>query len=570
MMKAVSRHMTMIGWCILALATEYARAAVITVSQDGRGQYSSIQAAVDAAGKGDVVKILDAAVYNEQVDIDSTKSGLTLTSANPLSLNKPVIRWQDTQNVGPRSCTEALQEDKVTFDQNGALRLLHTRNVTIDGIAVDGGGARPFAYSGVWGNGVDCSGQLHPLFHGNAAITVWISGDIHIRNCDIRNAYFGINTKDRNQGGIFANANPADVEKWNVVPLSGFGKTGNHLYEHNRIHNNSWGLFFESTWDLGSTVRYNLIYENHHSDSLAAEVKSMPDGQHQPGGAFFFKDHLLSPLAIYNNTFWHNFLIYAGHWRAGSQHLIFNNIHGAPHRYWSDDPNFQNPFHKMDHIFKYRMKHCVYASQSQAATEYHVAIMNDFQMQPTGGPIPQGTLITTPFPAEADIRWLETPFKSTDPSSPDFLTPDWDDTLVQQYIVDKGWPEAAITDPDGSIADLGAIPSAGGRITDLVVVKPVSPVVINGTTATMTFDVAVTEGTFSGPSIAYIRFIKNVEFHADAFGGNAAPVPATDILEVAIPAGTQIKPGSNTLTVTVPPRGADELYAFFELILEGT
>lgn len=573
MMKAVDKQAAVLGLCVLALTAGRAWGAVITVSKDGRGQYSSVQAAVDAAGKGDVVKILDAAVYDEQVDIDSTKAGLTLTSANPLSLNKPVIRWQDTRNVGPRTCQEALVEEKVTFDQNGALRLLRTRNVTIDGIAVDGGGPKPFAYPGVWGNGVDCSGQLYPLFHGNAAITVWISGDIHIRNCDIRNAYFGINTKDRNEGGIFANANPADVEKWNVVPLSGFGKTGNHLFEHNRIHDNSWGMFFESTWDLGSTIRYNLFYENHHSDSLADVIKNdlgSYDGNNQPGGALFFKDHLLSPLAIHNNTFWHNFLIFAGHWRAGSQHLVFNNIYGAPHRFWGDDPNFQNPFHKMDHVFKYRMKHCVYASQSQAPTEYHVAIMNDFQMQPTGGPIPQGTLITTPFPAEADIRWLETVFKSTDPSSPDFLTPDWDDTLVQKFIVDKGWPAAGITDPDGSIADLGAIPSGGGRIQELIVVKPVSPVIINGTTATMTFDVSVNEGSFTAPSIAYIRFIKNVEFHADAFGGNAAPVPATDIIEVAIPAGTQIQPGSNTLTVTVPPRGPDELYAFFELILVGT
>jgi hypothetical protein len=26
------------------------------------------------------------------------------------------------------------------------------------------------------------------------------------------------------------------------------------LFEHNRIHNNSIGMFFESTWDLGSVI----------------------------------------------------------------------------------------------------------------------------------------------------------------------------------------------------------------------------------------------------------------------------------------------------------------------------
>lgn len=555
----------------VALCAAVTWAATITVSKDGRGQYTSVQAAVNAAGPGDVVKILDAAVYEEQVNIDSTKSGLTLTSANPLSLNKPTIRWQDRANVGPRTCAEAQLEANVTFDRNGALRLLRVRNVVIDGVAVDGGGSYPFAYPGVWREGADCSSRTYPLFHGNAAIAVWISGDIQIRNCDIRNAYFGIMLKDRNEGGIFANANPADVAPWNVVPLSGFGKTGNHLVEHNRIHNNTWGMFFESTWDLGSNVRYNLFFENHHAtDAEAARVKAMPDGEHQPGGALFFKDHVLSPLAIYNNTFWHNFLILAGHWRAGSQHLVFNNIYGAPHRFWGSDPSFQNPFHKLDQVFKYRMKNCVYAAQSQAPTQYHVAIMNDLQLAQTGGVIPQGTLITTPFPAAADIRWVETKFLSTDPASADFLAPDWNDTAVQKYIVDKGYPAAGITDPDGSPADLGAIPSGGGRIGDLVIVKPISPVMISGTMATMTFNVGVMSGRFTNPEIAYIRFIKNVAFQANPFGGSATPIPEADIMTVTVPAGTRIQPGSNTLNIVVPARLATEYYAFFEIILKGT
>ena len=59
-----------------------------------------------------------------------------------------------------------------------------------------------------------------PLFHGNAAITLWVAGDVVVRNCDITNAYFGINIKDRNEGGNFANANPADLDTWNIVPLA--------------------------------------------------------------------------------------------------------------------------------------------------------------------------------------------------------------------------------------------------------------------------------------------------------------------------------------------------------------
>ncbi len=106
-----------------------------------------------------------------------------------------------------------------------------------------------------------------------------MSGGAHITNCDISNAYLGINFKDRNEGGIFANANPADLQPQNIVPMSGFGRTGNHIMEYNRVHNNSFGMYFESSWDLGSTIRYNLIYENHHqTPAFAKTVDATPTG----------------------------------------------------------------------------------------------------------------------------------------------------------------------------------------------------------------------------------------------------------------------------------------------------
>lgn len=596
---------------LLLLAAIQSFGATFTVSKDGRGQYNTVQAAVNAAGKNDVVRILDAAVYAEQVTIDSLKAGLTLTSANPFSSKKPLIRYQDLEHVGPRTCTEAKSDSMVTFDQNGALRIMWTRNVTIDGIAVDGGGAYAYGYNGVWDGDQPCQ---YPLQHGNQAITLWVSGDIQIRNCDISNAYIGINVKDRNEGGIFANANPADIDPWNVVPLSGFAQSGNHLFEYNRIHDNSFGMFFESTWDLGSTIRRNLLYNNFHHGNLGARVKALTsEGNNQPGGALWFKDHLLSPLAIYNNTFYNNFLIFVGHWRAGSQHLIFNNIYGPPSTYWSRDANFQNPWTKMDPVYVYRMKNCVYAAQTQAPTSriveaqeydqgiqamvkdtvlnWEVRIMNDMgeveqtdittvltlsdrtvTKTLTGMRVPGNRILGQTgkaFPAEATIRWLETPFKSTDPASPDFLVPDWNDSLVQTFIIDQGWPEAGVRDPDGTIADLGAIPFNGGYPEDRVVIKPISPVIINGTNATMTFDVSVAAGSVTGPVIKYIRFIKNLEFFPDVMGGNVPPIPATDIIEVT-GTGNPVNVGSNSLTVTVPVRGADERYAFFEIIVEGT
>ncbi|MDB5106194.1 MAG: hypothetical protein JWP91_3883 [Fibrobacteres bacterium] len=596
-------------------------AATFTVSKDGRGAFSEIQKAVNQARKGDVIEILDAAVYNEQVTLDSTKGGLTIRSANPAAAAKPTIRFTDKIHVGPTNCAESLTKGKIDFDQNGALRLLGVRNVTIDGLGVDGGAATPFAYPGVWSqDGVTCNGILYPLFHGNAAITVWVSGGVTVRNCDISNGFFGINVKDRNEGGVFANFNPADLEKFNIVPLSGFGRTGGHLFEKNRVHNNVWAWFFESAWDLGSTARYNLVYENHHATPASAlAVKNLPDGQHQPGGGFLFKDVMLTPLGIYNNTFWHNYTNFAGGYRPGAQHLIFNNIFANPNEYYAQSAAFPNPFHILDPFFVNRMKHCLYAAQTEPpkldsqkiqAQKYDdgsrqqvvkdtvvkfyrsVRIMNnmgtvaqenfnvDVTLPMSTGPlvVPQtinganlpGGLIgsaSDPFPAAANVRWYEVRFKSTDPASPDFLSPDWDDPIVKKLIMNAGWPEAGIYNADGKIADLGAVPSAGRSTAD-VVIRPLAPAIINGSAATLSFDLQAISGELAGAEIKYIRMVRSLPLLVDGFGGSKAlivPEPVT----VAV-ANSALKMGSNTVTVTgFTPLAATENFAFFEVIAEG-
>ena len=243
-------------------------ANTLAVSQSGGGNFTTIQAAINAAKPGDVVKILDAATYPEQVTIDSTKDGLTLTSSEPTALNKPRIVWQDTVNVHPKTAAESQIDSLINFDKNGALRILSAINITVNGLAIDGGGPYVYGWACVW---TSTSGPASDLVAGNAALTIWGSGGAHITNCDVSNAYWGINLKDRNEGGIFANANPADLQPKNIVPMSGFGRTGNHIIEYNRIHNNSFGLWFESSWDLGSTIRYNLIYENHHQTAAFAQ-----------------------------------------------------------------------------------------------------------------------------------------------------------------------------------------------------------------------------------------------------------------------------------------------------------
>jgi hypothetical protein len=582
---------------LVLLAVQISTAALYSVAKDGA--YKTVQSAINAAGPGDIVQIEDLETYNEQVTIDSTKSGLILRSANPTASKKPVIRWRDTTTVLPRTYNQSLHEDSINFDQNGALRVLHARGVVIEGIKVDGGSPYCWEWPSIWEN-------KYALLHGNAAITLWIAGDAVIRNCDITNAYFGINVKDRNEGGIFANANPADLDTWNIVPLAGFGRTGNHIIENNRIHNNSYGMFFESVWDQGSVIRYNLFYENHHTQAIASKLENCPqEGGNQPGGALFFKDHMLSPLAIYNNTFWHNRGTFIANWQVGGPHLIFNNIVAQPDTY-------NNTHQEVSRKFPARMHHCLYATQGQRpgtrSQDYHVGrtnsegqyvsqqvrvtaydqvrIMNGMDRVEVEGmmhtiddpfdttffvewAVQPGARIITPFGRNSTIRWFEMKFLSTNPDSPDFLVPDWDDPDVDRLVLDKGWPEAGILDADGSIADLGAIPKAG-RASSNIVIRAVKPVIVEGANATIEFDVlGLDKSSLSDLKIKYVRWIKNVTYEKDVFGPEFDTIPSSDIISVSVP-NTPIVMGSNSLTFNIQRApSATEYYGFFELILEG-
>jgi len=563
-------------FCVLPLL-----AVTYTVSKDGRGMFTTIQEAVNKAAPGDIVQILDVVSYPEQVTIDSTKNGLTLTSVAPTALNKPKIVWQDKVNVGPRTYAESRIDSMITFDRNGALRILGGKNVTINGIAVDGGGPYVYGYPNIWN-------QQSDLVFGNAALTIWVAGDARIVNCDISNAYLGINFKDRNQGGIFANANPADLQPQNIVPMSGFGKTGNHLVEYCRVHNNSVGIYFESSWDLGSTIRYNLIYENHHqSKAFAQQVFALPaggasEGHNNPGGAMMFKDAAYSPVSIYNNTYWHNFLIFIGHWRTGLQHLIFNNIYAKPYAYWNGEPVFGGQsYMELTTYLPNRMNNCVYTCQLQAPATGYVAIMNQLQV-PQGaggaGPTP-GTLLSaaaanTAFPASANIRWLEmdsTMFNSMDPATVNFLEPKWTDTLVSTYIKNQGWQKSGVKNMDGGWADLGAIASDGSRPTDLASIRPNDPVTINNNTATLKFTISERVGKLQSPTMKLFRWVGNLPFinqaSGDWSGRTIYEILANNITDITLPAAPALRIGVNTFTATIPAQTTD--YAFFEGIIEG-
>lgn len=543
--------------------TSAAWSSSISVSKDGTGMFSSIQDAVDAAKSGDEIVILDNGVYEEQVTIRNAFN-ITLRSRNPESISKPAILWRDIENVGPTNLEEANDTDKITYYYNGALRVIDSRRIIVDGIKIDGVETFIFGYPAVWKD----AGVSIPLQGGNAALVINKSGEVVVRNCDISNAFMGILIRDFNDAGAFSIYNSHYAR---IAPLSNFGKTGNHVIEYNRIHDNSFGFFLESLNDLGTTIRYNLIYENHHENEAAAMavVNLTSEGSNLPGGAFLFKVIPLCPVAIYNNTFWHNYLLFCGNWMPGSQHLIFNNIFGQPNVYWSKFEPFSSPWQKMDGRFLNRMKNCVYAAQEAAPTSnpqgYQVLVQNGFEVM--GNPKVEGAIINSSkngvFPVEADVRWLETRFKSTDPSSPDFLVPDWDDSLVQKYIIDKGWAEAGIKDADGTPADLGAIPMDQISKSKLFI-QPLTPVAINGNTATVNFSLNSGDVAINLPVVKYCRWVDGLIIDIDDFGGSGDAVSDEMIHEMSVP---NVKIGTNTLSFTVPQNNSRQ-FGFFEMIIE--
>jgi len=577
--------------------------AQITVSKnpDDNASFTTIQAAVNAAAPNQVITILDNAVYNEQVTIDGRdqspwsgvtggKNGITIRYAppagTPINSNfaRPTIMWQDKANRSPKNQVESLNVgdqpgESGNFETCGALRVIRAQGVTIEGIAIDGGGAAPFGWDGVWGG----KGEFQ---HGNAAIAVVISGGTVVRNCDIKNAYIGVYVNDRNTGGVFANPNPEDNDV--TVPLSGFGMTGGHLAEHNRVHNNSLGFYFESGWDLSSTVRCNLIYNNYHTSTLnttsSGGLSGIPNGDNMVATAIMFKDWVFTPIAVYNNTFYQNANNLLANWKVGAASLIFNNIFSQP---YGEAPHYMS----IDLRFPNRMHNSVFSADGKGL------LFNSSSQYTPGALISGSTQMTYPIPQSANVRWLEMTqrteitgtynlFESTDPANAKFLWPKWDDTLVQKFIKNKGWADAGIRNSDGNIADLGAISSAGNNNTPLrtiACIKPTNVVrVSSGTNATAEFYLNVEAGSFNNPAIKFLRWVASLpnackdsdpslcNWAGDGDGQSAIEIPAGSISNNITPANSSINVGTNALSFTLPSAvTANFKYGFIEMVIEG-
>lgn len=552
---------------VVVLYAAAALPAIYTVAKDGSGNFTSIQAAVDMAGVNDQIRIHGSGIYEEQVTIDSTKSGLQLIGLPAQGGAKPVVRYKDILNVHPENVSEAKNPETINYDKNGALRIIGATRIWIEGIVIDGGAPYTFGSDNVWEGG----GQAWPMQHGNAALCMLSSGNVVVKNCELQNAFFGAYINDYNSMGFYAIPIVSDGMSAHDAGTAKPLNVGNHSIEYCRIHDNSFGIMFENNMDMGSTVRYNLIYENHHATTpFAEQVKALTsEGGNLPGGAIGFKNDLITPMAIYNNTFWHNMFIFVGGWKAGGQHLLFNNIYAEPFVYYSNESAFGGSTH-LDMLKTYanRMHNCVIAAQQQKPSPSYISVTNDLSQ-----PEAEGDTLTKPFPPGAAICYLEmgTKFISTTPASEGFLVPDWTNTYVQKYVVDNGWEMSGVKDPDGSRADLGAVPKAGSQRGPTTVIIPAAPVIVDSTEAVLSFVVktvgpAGTEEMTSAKATLF-GVVRNLDT-SDVFGSAYKAIPAANIEAVTL--GTYEVNVGVTNTIRVPKAMLKESdYSFFEVIVAG-
>jgi hypothetical protein len=205
------------------------------------------------------------------------------------------------------------------FQHNGYIVIVNSTNITIDGIAIDGTKPTTFVNTGVWSGKYD-------VFFGNVGINLFLSKNVSVRNTEILNCFSAFYFYNRNVGGAFAMPNVNDLDVSAIVPYSQFGKVGKHLIEKNYIHNNWYGIYDESEWDLGSVIRYN-IFNNNYNTQFAQNKDSSSDANNMTGGFMYEKDNSIVPHKIYNNTINGSSVVFGlSYDKSGVQQYFYNNL----------------------------------------------------------------------------------------------------------------------------------------------------------------------------------------------------------------------------------------------------
>ena len=177
--------------------------ATLTVKQDGSGDYTTIQAALNAANTSDIIEIQDSETYNEG-ELKRIKASLTLRAA---AGQTPIIDGEDSKPTGVEFYNNWVVEGLTIRNftgtgHNGAglIAVAGNRTVTINNCTVhscDGDGISTLGVNSVVKN---CT-----VFdiRGGRGIDAGVVQDITIKNCLVYDTF---------RDGIFASNNGVVIE----------------------------------------------------------------------------------------------------------------------------------------------------------------------------------------------------------------------------------------------------------------------------------------------------------------------------------------------------------------------
>lgn len=201
---------------------------------------------------------------------------------------------------------------------NGMVMVRHSTDIVLRGIQLSGGLPGYFVNDNIWS-------QMYDILFGSVGVNIQKSLRVTVQDCEIQSFFAGVFVHGDSVNGDYR------------APYRQGTDAGDHLFERNRIHDNWWAFYSQSDFDLGSTIRYNLVWDNMNKaiqfpDSLKdanienALVKECTGGFHNQ------TDSAMSTYRIHNNTLLGHGIVfgYLGWGEREIRHVFFNNLLVGP------------------------------------------------------------------------------------------------------------------------------------------------------------------------------------------------------------------------------------------------
>jgi len=173
---------------------------------------------------------------------------------------------------------------------NGMFLVRGSKRIRFSHLELDGVKPAFFENNAIW----SCK---YSVIGGNVGINTFLSLQVEISDCNLHHFWSAIYIDDRNtQCLAYSNSGDLDRKVW----LGSCSIMGGHLIQRNRIHDCWWGANLQSTWDLGSTLRHNLVWNNRRDTALVLQNSS--EAKRQIGGFLLIGDDRLTSHVVTQNS----------------------------------------------------------------------------------------------------------------------------------------------------------------------------------------------------------------------------------------------------------------------------